>query len=103
MEVSQYSHTDGARCYNEAYSGWLRLRHYVYGTELKKNKKNLMEWFIQNINDRTECFDDYFPCRKVGCSRKHVWNWLRLLFLLYLHMRTDRIQFMSFLVRDGGC
>ncbi|HXG06419.1 MAG TPA: hypothetical protein VNI77_03735 [Nitrososphaera sp.] len=83
---SQYSHiyirthTDGARWYNnEASSWWLRLRHHVYGTELKKKKKNLMEWFIQNIKDRTECFDDYFPCRKkVGCDRQHVWNWLKL-------------------------
>ncbi|HXG07532.1 MAG TPA: hypothetical protein VNI77_09440 [Nitrososphaera sp.] len=41
MAESQYSHTDGARCYNEACSGWLRLCRYVYGTELKK-KKNLM-------------------------------------------------------------
>ena len=54
MAESQYSHTDDARWYNnEAYSGWLRLRHYVYGTELKK-KKNLMEWFIQQVKDRTD-------------------------------------------------
>ncbi|HXG07461.1 MAG TPA: hypothetical protein VNI77_09080, partial [Nitrososphaera sp.] len=53
---------DGARWYNGACSGWLRLCRYVYGTELKK-KKNLMERFILQVNDRTECFDDYFPCR----------------------------------------
>jgi hypothetical protein len=33
---------------------WLRLKHQVYGTELK----NIMERFIQKIKDRTECFDD---------------------------------------------
>ncbi|HXG07080.1 MAG TPA: hypothetical protein VNI77_07125 [Nitrososphaera sp.] len=103
MSESQYSHTDGARCYNnEACSGWLRLRHYVYGTELKKKKKkNLMMRFIQNVNDSTECFDDHFPWRKDGCSRQHVWNWLKL-FLLYSHMGTDMGRFMSFLARDGG-
>ncbi|MEP0825664.1 MAG: hypothetical protein HRF40_09270 [Nitrososphaera sp.] len=42
-------HTDGARWYNEA-CRWLRLRHYVYGTELK----NLMERFIQQVKDRTQ-------------------------------------------------
>ena len=41
--------TDGARWYNEA-CRWLRLRHYVYGTELK----NLMERFIQQVKDRTQ-------------------------------------------------
>src|SRR5690606_24281361 len=71
--------------HNEA-CRWLRLRHYVYGTELK----NLMERFIQQVKDRTECFDDHFPCRKVDCNRKHVWNWLKL-FLLYLDMGTDRM------------
>lgn len=88
--------TDGARWYDDACK-WLRLQHQVYGTELK----NLMERFIQHIKDRTECFDDYFPCRKENCDRQHVWNWLKL-FLLYLHMGTDRVRFMTFLVRDGG-
>ncbi len=32
--------------------------------------------------DRTECFEDYFPCRKDNnnyCELKHVMNWLSLL------------------------
>ena len=88
--------TDGARWYNDA-CRWLRLQHQVYGTELK----NIMERFIQYLKDRTECFDDYFPCRKPDCDRQHVWNWLKL-FVLYLHMGTDRVRFMAFLVRNGG-
>ena len=88
--------TDGAQWYKDA-CRWLRLDHRVYGTELK----NVMERFIQHIKDRTECFDDHFPCRKENCNRQHVWNWLKL-FILYLHMRRDRVQFMTFLVRDGG-
>ena len=72
--------TDGAQWYNDA-CRWLRLEHHVYGTELK----NLIERFIQHIKDRTECFDDHFPCRKKeNCDRQHVWNWLKL-FVLYLH------------------
>lgn len=88
--------TDGARWYDDACK-WLRLKHIVYGTELK----NLMERFIQHIKDRTECFDDHFPCRNESCNRQHVWNWLKL-FVLYLHMGMDRARFMTFLVWDGG-
>lgn len=59
--------TDGAQWYNDA-CRWLRLKHRVYGTELK----NLMERFIQHIkDDRTECFDDHFPCRKKENCNRH--------------------------------
>jgi putative transposase len=51
--------TDAAAWYNEA-CRWLRLEHHVYGTAWK----NLMERFIQHVKDRTECFDDHFPCHK---------------------------------------
>ena len=89
--------TDGAKWYNDACK-WLRLKHKVYGTELK----NVMERFIQHIKDRTECFDDHFPCRrKEDCDWQHVWNWLKL-FQLYLYMGADRIRFMTFFVSDGG-
>src|SRR6266508_5529208 len=92
-------YTDGARWYNDA-CRWLRLRHIIYGTEMK----NLMERFVQQMKDRTECFDDHFPCRrrrKENCDRQHVWNWLKL-FVLYLHMGMDRIRFMTFVVIEGG-
>jgi putative transposase len=55
--------TDGAYWYNTA-CRWLRLSHQMYGAELK----NIMEQFIQYIKDRTECFDDHFPCRKPDCN-----------------------------------
>ena len=88
--------TDGARWYNDACK-WLGLKHEVYGNRLK----NLIERFVQQIKDRTECFDDHFPCRKHNCNRQHVWNWLKLL-VLYLHVGKYRIQFITFLVTDGG-
>jgi putative transposase len=91
-------YTDGALWYNTA-CRWLRSKHDVYGTELKNL---LMERFIQYLKDRTECFDDHFPCRKEGCEMQHVWNWLKKLFVLYLHMGMDRIQFTTFLVSNGG-
>jgi putative transposase len=85
-------HTDGDHWYNDACK-WLRLKHKVYGTEMK----NLIGRFIQQIKDRTECFDDHFPCNKEECDRKHVNNWLKM-FILYLHMKTDRIKFIAFLM-----
>src|SRR5215218_10743305 len=62
--------TDGAHWYNDACRWWLRLKHTVYGTELKK----IMERFIQQIKDRTECFDDHFPYRKKkeDCDRENM-------------------------------
>ena len=89
-------YTDGTRWYDDACK-WLRLKHHVYDTGLK----NLMERFVQQIKDRTECFDDHFPCRKYNCNKQHVWNWLKL-FILYLHIGKYRIQFITFLMTDGG-
>lgn len=63
--------------------------------------KNMMERFIQHIKDRTECFDDHFPCRKPDCDMQYIRNWLKL-FVLYVHMDMDRIRFMIFLITDGG-
>jgi transposase-like protein len=84
---------DGARWYKDKYAcKWLRLKHQVYSTELK----NVMERFIQKKKeDRTECFiDDHFPCRSESCNRQHVTNWIKM-FILYLHMKTDRIKLMN--------
>ena len=90
--------TDGARWYNDTCK-WLRLKHQVYGIELK----NVMERFIQKIKDRTECFDDHFPCRSESCNRQqHVTNWIKMFILyLYLHMKTDRIKLMEFLMENS--
>ena len=84
--------------YNDACK-WLRLKHHVYDTRLK----NLMEEDLYNRDKRenTECFDDdHFPCTKQNCNRQHVWNWLKL-FILYLDMDKDRMQFIMFLVLEG--
>jgi hypothetical protein len=91
-----YLYGRGARWYNTACK-WLRLKHIVYETGMMKN---LMERFIQQIKDRIECFnDDHFPCRMKDCTREHVWNWLKM-FILFLHMKTDRIKFTCFLKKS---
>ena len=92
--------TDGARrWYYKDACKWLRLKHQVYSTELK----NVMERIIQKIKeDRTEYFiDDHFPCRSESCNRQqHVTNWIKM-FILYLHMKTDRIKLMRFLTENS--
>ncbi len=37
----------------------------------------MIERTMQYIKERTESFDDYFPCRIKNCKLKHVKNWLR--------------------------
>ena len=93
---SKVIYTDGAHWYKAAACKWLRLKHIMYDIPLK----NLMERFIQQIKDRTECFDDHFPCNKEECDRNHVSNWLKL-FILYLHIGTDRFQLMRFLMESS--
>ena len=40
---------------------------FVYETLLKINGQ-----------DRTECFDDNFPCKNNYCDKQYVDNWLRI-------------------------
>jgi hypothetical protein len=67
------------------------------------NGKNIMERAIQYIKDRTECFDDYFPCNKDDCSnnKKHVRNWFKV-FTIYFNVRIDLSKFIKIFNYDGG-
>ena len=39
---------------------------------------------MQYFKDRTESFDDYYPCNnKQNCDLEHVYNWIRLFIYLY--------------------
>jgi putative transposase len=65
--------TDGGTWYPQACK-FLKLKHHIHSS----NEKSLIERTIQYIKDRTECFDDYFPCRKEKCKLKHIINWFNL-------------------------
>ncbi|MGE0389364.1 MAG: DDE-type integrase/transposase/recombinase [Candidatus Nitrosocosmicus sp.] len=65
--------TDGGTRYPMAYK-FLRLDHHVHSPL----EKSMIERTMQYIKDRTECFDNYFPCRVKNCKLKHVQNWLNL-------------------------
>lgn len=65
--------TDGGTWYPMACQ-FLKLKHHIHSSY----EKSLIERKMQYIKDRTECFDDYFPCRKKNCKLNHVRNWLNL-------------------------
>ena len=66
--------TDGERTWYPMACRFLNLRHHFHSSL----EKSLIERTIQYIKDRTENFDDYFPCRLKKCKLKHLQNWLNL-------------------------
>lgn len=76
-------YSDGAVWYPDACRS-LGSEHHIYDA----SGGNLMERFVQYVKDRTESFDDYFPCCKERCSLERVkgWlNWYMLSFNLFKH------------------
>ncbi len=51
---------------------FLKLGHHIHSPF----EKSIIERTMQFIKDRTESFDDYFPCRVKDCKLKHISNWL---------------------------
>jgi putative transposase len=70
--------TDGGTWYPQA-CRFLNIEHHLHS----HFEKSIIERTIQYIKDRTECFDDYFPCRKKKCKLKHIRNWLNLFVCYY--------------------
>ena len=66
--------TDGGTWYPQA-CRFLKIKHHIHCSY----EKSIIERTMQYIKDRTESFDDYFPCRKKKkCELGHVRNWLNL-------------------------
>ncbi|MDR4492334.1 MAG: hypothetical protein R2685_15780 [Candidatus Nitrosocosmicus sp.] len=43
-----------------------------------KKERSLIERKIQYVKDRTESFDDYFPCcKKQNCKLEHIKQWIK--------------------------
>jgi len=90
--------TDGADWYSLA-CGSMNLKHHVYlhGSWLWE----VTERTVQRLKDRTESFDDLFPCRSHGtkCKLIHIWNWISVFWLhhqpeyqLFMRQIKDRIS-----------
>jgi len=65
--------TDGGTWYPQACK-FLKLKHHTHSSY----EKSIIERTIQYIKDRTESFDDYFPCQKDNCKLQHIKNWFNL-------------------------
>ncbi len=72
------SSSDGGIWYPQACK-FLKLVHHLHSSY----EKSLIERTMQYIKDRTEVFDDYFPCNKTKCKLNHVKQWLGL--FVYQH------------------
>jgi putative transposase len=70
--------TDGGTWYPQACK-FLKLTHRIHSS----HEKSLIERAMQYIKDRTEGFDDYFPCRKARCNLHHIKNWLNLFVIMH--------------------
>jgi putative transposase len=73
--------SDGATWYPKACK-FLKITHHIHSYY----EKSIVERTIQYLKDRTECFDDYFPCRKYNCKLEHVIKWLGLFADMYNKM-----------------
>ncbi len=65
--------TDGDTRYPQA-CRFLGLHHHIHSPY----EKRVIERTVQYIKDRTEGFDDYFPCRKSKCKLQHIQKWFNL-------------------------
>ena len=72
-------YSDGGTWYSEACIslGLEQRLHSPY-------EKSIVERTMEYLKDRTEVFDDYYPCRKAGlCDLLHVHKWLTL--FVFMH------------------
>ena len=83
--------TDGADWYSLACKS-MNLRHHIYhhGSWLWE----ITERAVQKVKDRTESFDDTFPCKCYGvrCRFVHIRNWLNNFFL---HNQLEYQEFIG--------
>jgi putative transposase len=73
-------YTDGGTWYDDA-CDVVELKHYLHSPL----EKSLIERVVQYFKDRTESFDDYYPCnsKRRDCNNDHVYNWVELFVLMY--------------------
>lgn len=92
-------YSDGGTWYPEACHS-LGLEHRLHTSY----EKSVVERAIEYFKDRTENFDDYYPCIKRECNLSHVHNWTRLFVFMYNNAMKKGIKFrlLSCLIQGGG-
>jgi putative transposase len=89
-------YSDGGTWYPEACDS-LGLKHKLHSPF----EKSIIERAMEYVKDRTETFDDYYPCVKEDCNFKHVYNWIGLFVFMYNAMRVS-IKFRLLIHLMGG-
>jgi len=86
-------YSDGGTWYPEACMS-LGLEHRLHSSY----EKSIVERAIEYLKDRTETFDDYFPCirRRNGiCNLQHVHKWLILFVFMHNGIIKSNTNFIN--------
>ena len=89
-------YSDGGTWYPEACSS-LGLEHRLHSSY----EKSIIERVVQFLKDRTEGFDDYYPCMKEECELEHIYKWTGLFVFMYNAVRAH-IKFTLLTHLIGG-
>jgi putative transposase len=82
-------YSDGGGWYPEACIS-LRLKHRLHSTF----EKSVIERAMEYVKDRTENFDDYYPCiKKEDCNLSHVYQWMVLFLFMHNTVTKSHIKF----------
>ena len=60
-----------------------------------------MERVNQYFKDRTESFDDYYPCTRNECTLFHVYNWIQFFVSMYNNTTSKKNYFINELEERG--
>ena len=80
-------YTDGGTWYPQA-CNFLNLKHRLHSPL----EKSLIERVMQYFKDRTESFDDYYPCTNTNCDLIHVYNWIKSFVYFYYNKINHTIS-----------
>ena len=88
-------YSDGGTWYPEACIS-LGLKHRLHSSV----EKSIIERAMEYVKDRTENFDDYYPCgKKLDCDLNHVYHWFTL--FIFLHNIKSYSGSIDYLVGGG--
>ena len=89
-------YTDGGTWYDEA-CNINELKHYLHSPL----EKSIIERVMQYFKDRTENFDDFYPCIRNECNLFHVHNWIQFFVSMYNDMISKKNYFINELNERG--
>ncbi|MGD1838265.1 MAG: hypothetical protein ACPKPY_09460 [Nitrososphaeraceae archaeon] len=70
---------------------FLELKHRLHSSF----EKSLIERVMQYFKDRTECFNDYYPCINNNRNLVHVYNWITLFIAFYNNKIKNIFSFIK--------